>query len=320
MSVPLLYIGGSGRSGSTLLERMLACIPGYWPVGELVFIWERGLRRNDLCSCGDRFHDCAFWTEVGQRGFGGWDRVDVDEAVALRTRLDRHRTLDRLSGLREPGPLQPSLEAYARLTSSLYRAIEEVSGARVVVDSSKHLGYCLLLSRLAGGDVRLVHLVRRSHGVVHSWQRQVLKPGVGDGTSYMSVHRPAWAAGMWLADNMLYASARKRANDYVLVRYEDLIADHGRELARILTGLRLACPADGPPDTLTEPAVSHALSGNPMRLRQPTLAVRGDEAWQDSMGRRWRAVVSAMTWPLLWKYGYLSPLSRPAAGSRQATR
>ena len=72
MSTPLVYVGGSARSGSTLLESLLARIPGFCSVGELVFIWERGLKRNDRCGCGARFHDCAFWAQVGEVGFGGW--------------------------------------------------------------------------------------------------------------------------------------------------------------------------------------------------------------------------------------------------------
>jgi len=104
-TTPLVYIGGSGRSGSTLLERMLSCVPGFWPVGELVFIWERGLRRNDLCSCGARFRDCEYWVQVGQAGFGGWDQVDVDRAVTLRREVDRHRHFGQLTGLRPPGRL-----------------------------------------------------------------------------------------------------------------------------------------------------------------------------------------------------------------------
>ena len=69
MKTPLVYVGGSARSGSTLLERMLASIPGYCSVGELAFIWERSVLRNDRCGCGARFHDCTFWKEVGEAAF-----------------------------------------------------------------------------------------------------------------------------------------------------------------------------------------------------------------------------------------------------------
>src|SRR5206468_2970805 len=42
--VRVLFVGGLGRSGSTLVDRMLAQMPEATSVGELVHIWERALR------------------------------------------------------------------------------------------------------------------------------------------------------------------------------------------------------------------------------------------------------------------------------------
>ena len=42
----VLYIGGMGRSGSTLVDRVLGQAPGVCSVGELVFLWERGVLAN----------------------------------------------------------------------------------------------------------------------------------------------------------------------------------------------------------------------------------------------------------------------------------
>jgi hypothetical protein len=304
---PVVYIGGCARSGSTLLERMLAAVPGYCPVGELVFVWERGLARNDLCGCGERFRDCGFWSQVGKAGFGGWDRVDTGAAVRLRRAVDRHRNLAALAGLAGPGKLAAPLAAYAELTGRLYQAVREVSGAEVIVDSSKHVGYALLLRQVPGLDVRLAHLVRRSHGVAHSWAKRVRKPSVGDGTTYMSVHPAWWSAGLWMADNLLFEVAARRMPHATRVRYEDLAADPRAQLRRVMTGLGL--PRAGEPmgfldGTAATLGAAHALSGNPMRLRQGTVGVRVDDEWRAAMSRPRRAMVTAATWPLLLRYGY----------------
>ena len=72
--VRVLFIGGLGRSGSTLLDRMLGQLDGVWSVGELVHIWQRGLQENNLCGCGRRFRDCIlgwlvlYWTAGNQQG------------------------------------------------------------------------------------------------------------------------------------------------------------------------------------------------------------------------------------------------------------
>jgi hypothetical protein len=310
VSTPLVYVGGSARSGSTLLERLLASVPGFCSVGELVFLWERGLRRNDRCGCGARFRDCPFWTQVGEVAFGGWSQVDVDEAAALRARLDRHRNLDRLAGLRRPGQLAGALAAYTALNSRIYEAVRQVSGASVIVDSSKHASYALLLRELPTFEVRLVHLVRCSHGVAHSWSKRILKPGVGDGNSFMSVISPGRVVAYWVADNLLYDAVARRMPRGTRVRYEDLIADPRAELRRILRELELpaadqtlsflgAASADLP--------ATHAFSGNP-RFQPGPIVLRADDDWRTAMSRPRRVLISAATWPLLSRYGYpLSP-------------
>ncbi len=306
-STPLVYIGGSGRSGSTLLDRMLARIPGFFSVGELEFIWRRCLQRDDRCGCGSRFRNCPFWTSVGEAGFGGWDQLDVDEVVRLSAAVDRHRNIARIAGPCPPGRLAGSLNAYHQLTSRLYQAVREVSGATVIVDSSKNLSYALLLRDLPGFDLRLVHLVRRSHGVVHSWSRRVRKPGVGDGSEEMSVHPPAWSVGWWMVDNLLYEVLGRRLERATLTRYEDLVADPRAELSRLVRDLDLSA-ADLTFGFLSgasaELPFSHALSGNPMRSRQGQIVLRADDEWQISMSRRRQAAISAVTWPLLRRYGY----------------
>lgn len=306
MTTPLVFVGGSSRSGSTLLECLLARIPGYCCVGELVFIWERGLKRNDRCGCGARFHDCPFWTAVGGVGFGGWSQVDAEQAAGLRSTVDRHRNLDRLAGLRRPGRLETAMTEYLALTDRLYQAVRTVSGASVVVDSSKHASYALLLRDLPNFEFRLIHLVRRSHGVAHSWTRRVLKPGVGDGSSFMSVYPPYRTVGLWIADNLLYDVISLRQPRATRVRYEDLVADSSATLRRVFSDLDLpiADHEAGFLDAAAETPVSHAFSGNPMRLQQGPLALLADDEWRSAMGWPHRVMISAATWPLLKHYGY----------------
>ena len=74
----VLLIVGSGRSGSTLFERALGGVPGVAALGEMVHMWDRAVRDDELCACGQPFGNCPFWTAVGRRAFGGWDRVDTD--------------------------------------------------------------------------------------------------------------------------------------------------------------------------------------------------------------------------------------------------
>ena len=50
--------------------------------------------------------------------------------------------------------------------------------------------------------------------------------------------------------------------------------------------------------------VSHSVAGDPMRFRTGRLHLRSDDEWRQSMERRERRVVTAVTTPLLAGYGY----------------
>ena len=87
--VRVLFIGGWGRSGSTLVERLLAEMPDVVGAGEVTHLWRRALADNQPCACGAPFDACPFWISVGKAAFDGWDNVDADDVLALARRVDR---------------------------------------------------------------------------------------------------------------------------------------------------------------------------------------------------------------------------------------
>ena len=50
---------------------------------------------------------------------------------------------------------------------------------------------------------------------------------------------------------------------------------------------------------------SHIISGNPMRFAHGKVRVEPDDEWVRRMSRRDKAAVTAITLPLLARYGYL---------------
>src|SRR3954453_3027262 len=90
-----LFIAGSGRSGSTLVERILGGIPGTVNVGELLDLPRRVAPRDERCGCGEVFSACPFWTAVGERLPGGWSTDELRSLHELQTRVARQRHLPR---------------------------------------------------------------------------------------------------------------------------------------------------------------------------------------------------------------------------------
>jgi hypothetical protein len=302
----VLYMGGFGRSGSTLVERILGQLPGFCSAGEIVFLWQRGLIDGQLCGCGVPVPECDFWTRVGKTAFGGWDQIDAREMLALQKRVDRNRYIPSMVAPRLRPAARADLERYTDVLSRLYRGIGEVAGARVVIDASKHASTAFLLRKVPGIDLRVVHLVRDSRGVAYSWTKEVRKPEVTGDDAFMPVYSPSSSGRQWVAYNLLFDALGVIDNTMIL-RYEALMAQPREGLERILaaasepvTDESFAFLGDGWVDL----GVDHTVAGNPMRFHQGRLDLRFDQAWTTKLPERDRKVVTAITWPLQLRYGY----------------
>ena len=315
----VLYIGGFGRSGSTLVERILGQLPGFCSAGEIVFLWQRGLIDHQLCGCGMPVPECEFWSRVGKTAFGGWDQIDPHEMLALQHRVDRNRYIPSMVAPRLRPAARADLDRYTEVLSKLYRAIGEVAGARVVIDASKHASTAFLLRRVPGVDLRVVHLVRDSRGVAYSWTKEVRKPEVTGDDAFMPVYSPSSSGRQWVAYNLLFDafgilgvldavfSGDTPGPPGMVLRYEALLENPREGLERILahagepvTPESFAFLGDGWVDL----GVDHTVAGNPMRFHQGRLDLRLDRAWTTKLPARDRKVVTAITWPLQLRYGY----------------
>ena len=308
----VLYIGGAGRSGSTLLELILAQIPGFVAVGELHHLWGRGLAGNLLCGCGTPFRDCPFWAEVGREAFGGWDALDPREMVLLAASVIRRRHLLPLLAPRARPGFSERTAAYGEYMRRLYAAIRAVSDCRIVVDSSKGAPAALLSVRIPNLDLRMVHLIRDSRGVAFSWlRRRVVRPEVTSDVAYMPTFNPLHSGVDWLVANVgLELGSAFLGMRQIRVRYEALCASPRREMERILAFSGVG-PAEVDLSFLEEGAIAaganHSVSGNPVRFQKGRIPLRVDEEWRAKMGRRDRASVLLVTWPLHLAYGYGLP-------------
>jgi hypothetical protein len=303
VSSRVLLIGATGRSGSTLVSRVIGSLPGTFSVGELCWLWTYGVLRDRSCGCGVRFLECPFWTGVGKRAFGGWDQVDADRANVLRRRVTRTKGIPQLL-TRPTGRLAKDVDEYLSLLSPLYAGITAETGGAVIIDNSKQPEIALLARRAPGVDLSVLHLVRRSHGVAYSWTKHVERSDVG---REMLRKDPSRTAAAWLWDNALFELMGRTGTRQLRLRYEDFVAaprERTREVADFL-GLDVPdaeMPFAGPTDV--QLAADHSVWGNPMRTQTGVVPVRPDEAWREGLPVAARRKVSAITWPGLVGYGY----------------
>nr|WP_274613872.1 sulfotransferase [Streptomonospora nanhaiensis] len=302
-----MFVGGMGRSGSTLIERLLGELPGVCSVGEVVHMWRRALVDGELCGCGSPFAECGFWTAVGRAAFGGWERVDPREVLALKDAVDRTRYVPALLRGRPPAALAERVGRYTDLYDRLYGAVARVSGCRVVVDSSKHASLAACLRHRYGRGLRLLHVLRDPRAVAHAWAKRVPRP---DATATspeqeMARYSAGRAALQWTAQNEILAWLTRDGVPTRRVRYEDFTADPVAEFRGIAAfaghrGGSLPVAADG--TARLSPA--HTVSGNPMRFSTGAVRVRADLSWRSGLAPLNRVAVSALTCASRRRFGY----------------
>jgi hypothetical protein len=296
----VLYITGWGRSGTTIVDNILNAYKGVFSAGELVYLWTWGLRLGRRCGCGAALPECELWRAILRTAYGG--RLPrPDEVVTLQRQAIRVRATPGL--LR--GTSNPAAEAYRRILEPLYPAIAEVTGADLIVDSSKSPAAAALLRRLDGVESYLVHMIRDPRAVAHSWGRPTVQLN-GPQPRLMRRQSPARSTARWLAWNVL--SERVGGHDpdrFRRLRYEDFVV-RPREAVEDLLAFTGTAAVDAPflgEHTVILP-VNHTVSGNPGRFRSGEVQIRPDDRWRHDSTWGPRVIATALALPLLPRYGY----------------
>jgi len=302
----VVEILGFGRSGSTLLDRLLADALGVPGFGELVAVWRRGLLEDRHCSCGERFGECPFWRDVVATDPGVITRRRAAEVVLLTNRVMQVWSPLRVSSAPARRALVDAVPAsWFEAMGALYRGVAGVAETSTFVDSSKAPVLGLLLAQVPGIRVRPVPLVRDPRAVAWAWGHPGAPVPLAPALPGLS---PARAAVVWsLVLHATEVVARVLGDGTDLVRYEDLVAAPEATVAQIVQALALDLPA-----STGSSRAAHTMSGNP-RLRFVTAppVVREDQRWrQDTSSSTW-AAVTALTLPGVLRHGYPVRPSHP---------
>ena len=309
--VKVLLITGNGRSGSTLLGVILGQLDGFFNVGEMRRIWDghnserdRELGHEGLCACGEPFGKCPAWGAIFKEAFGGMDVLDREKLSAWCRKFSMHKRIFAPTMRRTAFPWEAKeFEEFLSVLDKLYAAIPRATGTRVVVDASKWPMYGAMLAKLPSVELYILHLIRDPHAVVHSFtRRKEYKPGFVD----IPLQGMLKTIGYWLAVNPAVEKFWGRtAERYMFLPYESFVRDPKTALSRIK---ELVGEPDVPLPIRDNGAImtgpTHAISGNEVRGSRGEIRLRLDDEWRRKMPWAKRMVISAMTWPLLLRYGY----------------
>lgn len=303
--IKVLFIAGFGRSGSTLLGKILGQFDGFFFGSELRSIWGRGLIENRLCGCGTAFKECQVWKSIMDAAFGGMDLVDAQEMISLRESGARTRHLPFMMTPWGKRLLTARLAKFLDALEKLLGGIRDATGSQLIIDASKYPTYGYLLGLIPSVDLYVVHLVRDPRAVAFSWSRKRIQPGRED--LHMRRYGPAASSVRWVVRNLAAEAFWRRTPErYLMLRYEDFVSQPRVAIMRILDLV-----GESPQNTLFETDNSvnvgpnHGVWGNPGRFVQGAVNIHSNEKWKKEIKPWNRHVASLLTWPLLARYGYL---------------
>lgn len=280
----LVYIAGSSRTGSTLLDLLLNNHDKIMSVGELDRIAFFLNRSGETCSCGKCVNECEFWRHVQHLGCKNIG-VDLDTPL-LERRLPSYR-VNCVSAMQKYFHklilVQPFRSLYQLAICSVLRPyrqaglncffwfemIRQASGCPIIVDSSKVALRMKALYYMEPWSYRIIHMIRDGRAVAASEIRRTGRP--------MQV-----AANRWqMAQKKVFWCLKGIPKTQVYrLRYEIFCQDPE-------TSMREICDFIGvkyEPNLLTlKKHDIHNIGGNPMRFKRNDLDIKLDERWKQQL-------------------------------------
>jgi hypothetical protein len=227
----------------------------------------------------------------------GFENADV--LIALRDKLARSSKmpLNIKKKFSEPASDHDS-QVYLENLAYLYRSIVNTTGCRIIVDSSKNIGYAYFLMKTGIIDLYIVHFIRDSRATAYSWMHK-------KGDLYqLDLFR---SSKTWNSRNLMAEIiGRQMKGKYLRLRYEDFVRAPRKAVQDIMAILKE--PSDSAGETFISDqevrlSPSHLIYGNPDRFKSGVVRLKYDAKWKQ-MRLRDKIAVTAITWPFLIRYGY----------------
>ena len=301
--INVIFILGYTRSGSTLLENLLSMAPGSVAVGQMEYLWEQSVRNNSFCGCGSKLVHCPFWHNVLQ----AQPRQDFEQGRSPNVQPFWPFFTDLI---RRGRPFNShDYKSFLSQIQSVYRAINDQTGGKVIIDSSKRPVFGLAVSRIRGVNVTFIHLVRDSRGCAFSWKRAKARMELGK-NKFMSRRLAYRSALAWVAHNLQAEILRTGRCRNIFLRYEDLVANPTFEVNKILDQVSLPSISSDQNGIFHVP-ISHGIWGNPDRWSSMNrITITPDQRWVTELSAVDYAVTTLISAPLLIRYRYPFAKSR----------
>ncbi len=301
--VKIIYLAGEGRSGTTLLEKLLAEQKNIFAGGELRYIWERSIKENQLCSCGKEFNQCEIWKKIIQ---------DIEKEINIELFIKSYNKIGRMRHYPIYNMLKQLHKSEFRIITDiyykLYKSILKNTNSDYIIDSSKHPMFAHILSTHPNIQLYVIHLVRDARAVTYSSMKKRIRPEIKNKIEYMPTYPAYMSALAWKFVNIVTEKLEKNVYKYTRLKYEDMFHDINSTLNRLYDFLELNEMSNDfiISNSLVKLHSNHTTSGNPMRFKEGSIELKTDNAWKNNLSAYNKKTVELFCNKELKKYGYLS--------------
>lgn len=281
----VFIVSAAGRSGTTLLARLLGELEGCVNIGEASRL-TTGQVPDDLCGCGKPMDSCPFWNHM--------EETTPEPVQKFLRRWARTRFLPLHLLFSRWRPLPRRRRQFLQTMERVYGEIARRSASTVIVECINGPTYLYLLSQLPTAESYVLHLVRDPREVAMSWSKR---------KGCLPVYAGAGVCVRWLIHNVLFEWLGRHARSYRRLRFEDFV-ERPRETLELITGGILEkprLPLDGQGRAHLHP--QHHVAGNPDKLVNGEVVIR--QQTERRIPLRVRLLALLFTFPLLRRYGYL---------------
>jgi hypothetical protein len=301
--IKVIYIAGIGRSGSTVLTKVLGSIKGGFPLNELSFVWENGFDKNRLCSCSKPFQECEFWTQViHDMEVKGYKKPEYLRHIGNHVPQNRDLPFVIGSNKRVLSKKFSSLDKHTTALQELYSSIFQHSKSSFLIDSSKLPSYGFILSLLNNINVYYIHLIRDPRAVAFSWKKEVQRKDTQEDIT-MEQYSIWQSTIKWIWGNYVTSLLRKK-NKYLFIRYEDFCESPEETLNKILKFCSIETDKNPIQGRTFFAGEEHSIWGNPMRMQTGEIEIKKDSAWINKLALKDKILTTFLSLPFLIRYGY----------------
>ncbi len=272
----VLYLLGSGRSGTTLIATILNSHPEIITLGEIHQFYKH-IYYNLNCSCGSDLENCEFWGSV----FKNMNLSDSEKLLFYKTvdNEEKHKFIPLLIAGKKAS------SNYLLSQNRFFESLEHNSDIWLL-DSSKYIGRYLLLNQNSSLKIKGVYVVRDVRGVIFSFSKQVQTPKNAINTILY-----------YILTNIFGQLICWIKSDVIKIRYEDFVENTPNEITRLLEHINLK---EAVVENMTDKSydMPHIIGGNRIKSNK-SIKIKRDYEWKNNISRTKQIIYYIACFPIM---------------------